>query len=134
MATAAWARGIEAARADEGFWALWTASTRCIKIAQQGPDGDRPFEPAGDAGEGALDDAIGAVGPGVEAARRRRDLAAALAAAAPLATAVDRFFEDVLVNAPDPAVRERRYALVRKAAGALGKVADFSKVTQGGTR
>jgi glycyl-tRNA synthetase beta chain len=134
VATAAWARGIEAARADEAFWELWTASTRCIKIAQQGPDGDRPFVPAGDEGEDALAGAIEAIEPGVEAARRRRDLAAALEAAAPLAAAVDRFFEDVLVNAPDPAVRERRYALVRRAAGALSQVADFSKVTQGGTR
>ena len=53
----------------------------------------------------------------------------------PLAEAVDRFFVDVLVNAEDPGVRARRYALVRDAAGVLSRVADFERVTDvGGAR
>jgi len=48
---------------------------------------------------------------------------------------VDRFFVDVLVNAEDPSVRARRYALVGEAARTLLRVADFPKVTeQGGDR
>ena len=51
------------------------------------------------------------------------------------AGAVDRFFVDVLVNADDPGVRARRYALVREAAGVLSRVADFERVTDvGGAR
>jgi glycyl-tRNA synthetase beta subunit len=36
------------------------------------------------------------------------------------------------VNAEDPAVRARRYALVREAAGLLEGVADFERVSDGG--
>jgi glycyl-tRNA synthetase beta chain len=76
-----------------------------------------------------LDAARTSAGVAVAAARHERDLAAALAAAQPLAAAVDRFFTDVLVNADDPAVRARRYALVRATAEVFGGVADFTKVT-----
>jgi glycyl-tRNA synthetase beta subunit len=41
---------------------------------------------------------------------------------------------DVLVNAEDPGVRARRYALVRGTAGVLARVADFERITEGGAR
>ena len=45
---------------------------------------------------------------------------------------MDRFFTDVLVNADDPAMRARRYALVREAADLLAGVADFERIADGG--
>ena len=44
------------------------------------------------------------------------------------------FFDAVLVNAHDPSDKARRYALIRTAAATLLGVADFTRITQGGTR
>jgi glycyl-tRNA synthetase beta chain len=129
---AAWARAIEGARDGDAFGAAWTAATRLARIARKGPGDEVVPAPGDDPGEAALREAVEAARPAVEAARQARDFDAALAAAAGLAPAVDRFFTDVLVNADDPGVRARRYALVREAAAVLGRVADFERVTDGG--
>ena len=129
VATIEWARALERARDDAGFWAAWTASTRLVRLGARTEDHGALFVSAGEPGEDALDAARTSAGVAVAAARHERDLAAALAAAQPLAAAVDRFFTDVLVNADDPAVRARRYALVRATAEVFGGVADFTKVT-----
>ncbi|HEX2504003.1 MAG TPA: glycine--tRNA ligase subunit beta [Miltoncostaeaceae bacterium] len=129
---AAWARALEAARDGEAFGQAWTAATRLTRIARKAPADAVPPAPGDDPGEAALREAVEAARPAIESARAARDPAAALAAAAGLAPAVDRFFTDVLVNADDPGVRARRYALVREAAELLGRVADFERVTEGG--
>jgi glycyl-tRNA synthetase beta chain len=49
----------------------------------------------------------------------------ALATAKPV---VDRFFDDVLVMADDPAVRANRLALLRGVAQTMNRVADISKL------
>ncbi len=135
VATMQWARDLDAARAEGAFWEVWTASTRLVRIAGRDEDPTAPFSSAGDAGEDALAAARDRAAAGIAAARTARDVSAAIAAARPLAAAVDRFFTDVLVNAEDPAVRARRYALVRETAEVLEGVADFTKVTdQGGQR
>jgi glycyl-tRNA synthetase beta chain len=136
VATHRWARALQEAAGTPAFQAVWTACTRLVRIAARaGADGDAAYASAGDAGEDALAAAVAEAGGAIEDARARRDLSAALAAAAPLAAAVDRFFTDVLVNAEDEAVRARRYALVGLAARTLLRVADFPKVTdQGGQR
>ena len=86
-----------------------------------------------DSAEAALAGATGAAAPGIESARRDRDLAAALSAGAPLAEAIDRFLTDVLVNADDPEVRARRLGLVRSAGDTLAAIADFGALTDGGS-
>jgi glycyl-tRNA synthetase beta chain len=129
---AAWARQVEAARGTPEWAASWTAATRLARIARKGPAEDAPVTPGDDPGEAALRDAVAAARPGMDAALEARDLPAALRAAGPLAAAVDRFFTDVLVNAEDPGVRARRYGLVREAAAALSRIADFEQVTEGG--
>lgn len=133
-ATAAWAAAIQRARDDAAFWATWEACNRCVRIAAKGPESDGGWTPAGDDGEQALADAVAAAGPRIDASRATGDFDAALAAGAEVAPAVDRFFTDVLVNAEDPVDRARRYALVRETAGVLGRIADFTAITQGGTR
>jgi glycyl-tRNA synthetase beta chain len=131
-AAAEWARAIQRERDGEAFRAAWTASTRLGRIARKGPGDEVAPAPGDDPGEAALREAVEAARGPIAAARDARDLPAALAAAGPLAAAVDRFFVDVLVNADDPGVRARRYALVREAADALLQVADFDQVTDGG--
>ena len=128
VAVASWARAVEEHRDGEHFRAAWTAATRLQRLARKGSGVDAAPSPGDDPGEAALRAAVEAAAPGVEAGRAARDLGAALAAAVPLADAVDRFFVDVLVNAEDPGVRARRYALIGDAAAALGRVADFERI------
>jgi glycyl-tRNA synthetase beta chain len=60
--------------------------------------------------------------------RERRNYPETLRAVASLKPAVDRFFDDVLVMAEDPAVRENRLALVRRVGALFADVADFRKI------
>jgi glycyl-tRNA synthetase beta chain len=57
-----------------------------------------------------------------------QDFAGAMKALATLRAPVDAFFEAVLVNADDPAVRANRLALLARIRAATGQVADFSKI------
>ncbi len=57
-----------------------------------------------------------------------QDFAAAMQALSTLRAPVDAFFEAVLVNADDPAVRANRLALLARIRAATGQVADFSKI------
>lgn len=135
VATVAWARGLEAARADDSFWAIWTASTRLERLVAKSDGAHDPFVSVGDSGEDSLNTARQAAESAIAAGRDAQDIAHALGALGPLAAAVDQFFTDVLVNDDDPMVRARRYALVEASARAFRQVADFTKITdQGGTR
>ena len=134
-ATARWARAIQAARGADAFWAAWEACNRCIRVTARSATSDGSgWMPTGDAGEQALADAVARTRPTIDAARAAGDFAAALTAGASLAPAVDTFFVDVMVNAEDPVDRARRHALVRETAGVLGRIADFTVITQGGSR
>ncbi len=126
--TARWARSIETARATDGFWRCWTAATRTAKLAARGPDD--PGGPAVEDAELALAGALVPAADGIAAARVAGSLPEALAAADPLATAVDVFLTEVLVNAEDPEARARRFRLVREAAATLSRIADFAQVSE----
>lgn len=58
----------------------------------------------------------------------REDFAAAMASLARLRAPVDAFFEKILVNAPDPALRANRLRLLNQIREACHAVADFSKI------
>jgi len=58
----------------------------------------------------------------------RQDFSAAMQALAALRRPVDAFFEAVLVNDEDAAVRANRLALLSRIRGATGQMADFSKI------
>lgn len=58
----------------------------------------------------------------------REDFEGAMRKLATLRGPVDAFFEDVVVNDPDPVVRERRLRLLAGVREAMHKVADFSKI------
>ena len=58
----------------------------------------------------------------------REDFAGAMAALARLRPFVDVFFDEVTVNADDPALRANRLRLLSGIRSALGAVADFSKI------
>ena len=56
------------------------------------------------------------------------DFAGALLSLATAKPVVDRFFDDVLVMADEPAIRENRLALLREVAQTMNRVADISKL------
>ncbi|MBB1608007.1 MULTISPECIES: glycine--tRNA ligase subunit beta [unclassified Pseudomonas] len=79
-----------------------------------------------EAAEKALGSAVAAAEGEVAPLARARDYRTALARLAALRAPVDAFFEEVLVNADDSAVRANRYALLAKLRGLFLGVADIS--------
>jgi glycyl-tRNA synthetase beta chain len=76
--------------------------------------------------EKALHEALAAAVPDVERALAKRDYAAALARLAKLRPAVDAFFDGVMVNADDAALRSNRLALLAQMRGLFTRIADLS--------
>jgi glycyl-tRNA synthetase beta chain len=60
--------------------------------------------------------------------RRGDDYIQALTAISTLRPAVDAFFDKVLVNAPDAAVRANRLALLGRLNHEVSSIADFSEI------
>lgn len=78
--------------------------------------------------ERLLHDRFRVVGAEAEAALGREDFAAAMRALAGLRRPVDDFFDKVTVNCDDARLRENRLRLLSGIRGALGRVADFSRI------
>ncbi len=78
--------------------------------------------------EKALYAAIRTASAAAAQAVKAEDFRSAMAALAVLRAPVDRFFEDVLVNDEDAAIRANRLALLKAIRAATGTVADFSKI------
>jgi glycyl-tRNA synthetase beta chain len=57
-----------------------------------------------------------------------REYRSALESFAALAPELETFFQDVMVNVEDPAVRGNRMSLLRKVGGAVMKIADVTKI------
>ncbi|MBS1129412.1 MAG: glycyl-tRNA synthetase beta chain [Proteobacteria bacterium] len=82
-----------------------------------------------EAAEIALHDALVEVVPQADAAFVTGDYSESLQALAALRAPVDAFFDDVMVNAEDPALRANRLGLLAKLHVAMNQVADISKLS-----
>ena len=80
--------------------------------------------------ERALAAALEAVAPRASAAFDRGDYTASLRALAALKAPVDAFFDGVMVNAEDPALRANRLGLLASLHQAMNRVADLSRLAQ----
>ncbi|WP_435417637.1 glycine--tRNA ligase subunit beta [Parerythrobacter aurantius] len=78
--------------------------------------------------EKALIDALDAAEPRAAAAIAAEDFAAAMSALASLRAPIDRFFEDVIVNAEEETKRTARLGLLARFRDAVHRVADFSRI------
>ncbi len=78
--------------------------------------------------EAALHQAIVQVVPLADAAFERGDYTASLQALAGLKAPVDAFFDAVMVNADDPALRANRLGLLASLHAAMNRVADLSRL------
>jgi glycyl-tRNA synthetase beta chain len=93
------------------------------------PEGDPAVLPGSPPEEVGLLNALGVARREVKAALRVEDFAAAMRALAALRGPVDEFFNNVLINAPDPEARDNRLRLLSRMRGAMGEVADFSVIS-----
>jgi glycyl-tRNA synthetase beta chain len=78
--------------------------------------------------EAALFESLAAVAPRADDAFDAGDLAGALQALAALKAPVDAFFETVMVNVDDAALRANRLALLARLHSAMNRVADLSRL------
>ncbi len=76
----------------------------------------------------ALSQALARIRPAADAAFEAGDYTASLQALAALKTPVDTFFDDVMVNADDPALKANRLALLRQLHQTMNQVADLAKL------
>jgi glycyl-tRNA synthetase beta chain len=105
-----------------------------ILKAEEKKDGEGAF--AGEAGpallsepsEKALHAALMTALPAATRAAEAEDFAGAMRALAALRQPVDAFFEAVMVNAPEPAIRTNRLRLLASLRSATLAVADFGKI------
>ena len=124
------------ARALLGFLArpeaisLAAANKRIANILRKSPAESTAVDPARLAApaEAALHAALEALRPLVDAALAARDYVQALDQLATLRPAVDAFFDQVLVNDPDPGLRANRLALLATLRALFGRVADLSRL------
>ena len=87
-------------------------------------DTARLVEPA----EAALAAALAGIAPSADAAFERGDYTGSLQQLAALKTTVDAFFDLVMVNAEDEALRRNRLALLARLHAAMNRVADLSRL------
>ena len=98
-----------------------------LKKAERVPDGFDParlFEPA----EKELSRAYAQVRPEAEKLFADGDYTGMLKSLVPLKLPVDRFFDDVMVNVDDVAVRNNRLALLASLRATMNRVADLSRL------
>ncbi len=80
--------------------------------------------------EKALYRALCDVEPQVQAAYEQEKYTEVLTMLAPMREPVDRFFEDVMVNVDDPALRANRLALLARLHRTMNKVAELSRLAK----
>ena len=115
---------------------LLAGTTRALNIlaAEEKKDGEGAFDGApdrslmSDLAERELANVLKAVTGHVDAHIAKEEYQAAFAALAELRPAVDAFFDGVMVNADDAAVRINRLRLMSSLRATTRKLADFSKI------
>jgi glycyl-tRNA synthetase beta chain len=111
--------------------ALAAANKRVVNILRKSPASPAAgIDPAllQEPAEMQLADALRVVGPESERAYFEGDYTSSLRVLAALKVPVDAFFDAVMVNADDPAVRGNRLALLEQLRKAMNRVADLSKL------
>jgi glycyl-tRNA synthetase beta chain len=109
--------------------ALAAANKRVSNILQKSPvKAGAAVDPAKltEAAERALADSLKAVQSRVDPVLKKNDFTPALAAMAELQPVVDAFFDKVMVNVDDSAVRDNRLALLQELRALFLRVADIS--------
>ena len=129
-------RRLEAVRAFAALpeaAALAAANKRIANILKKSTEPVQPkADPAlfSEAAESALWTDVGTVRRSADVLFEAGDYTSSLKALASLRAPVDRFFDDVMVNADDPKVRANRLGLLATLHGVMNRVADLSRLSQ----
>ncbi len=83
-----------------------------------------------DPAEKALANTIASLKPKAESQMQQGDFVGALSTLALARDQVDQFFNDVMVMADDPALRQNRLSLLKQLHGLMNQVADISRLAQ----
>jgi glycyl-tRNA synthetase beta chain len=129
------AQALTQVRGSDDLLAISTAFKRIKNILRQAEakqDGDsiaREYllEPA----EQRLYAEAARVAPEVEALRARQEYGEALERVATLRPAIDSFFDQVMVMAPEAHLRKNRLALIASVLNDFSRIADFSEIVAG---
>jgi glycyl-tRNA synthetase beta chain len=127
-ALAARARAVHDARSRSEFLAVALAAKRIANILKGVAPGEVEAQALAQEAERDLHAAGERFRGRVDAALASGDFAAGLAAVEALAAPLDRFFVDILVMDPDPAIRRNRLALLDGLRRDIGRLADLSAV------
>ena len=128
-------RRLEAVRAFAALpeaAALAAANKRIANILKKSADPvEAKADPAlfSEPAERALWTDVGTVRRAADVLFEAGDYTSSLKALAALRTPVDKFFDDVMVNAEDPKVRANRLGLLATLHGVMNRVADLSRLT-----
>jgi glycyl-tRNA synthetase beta chain len=128
-------RRLEAVRAFAALpeaAALAAANKRIANILKKSTDPvEAKADPAlfSEAAESALWTDVGAVRRAADVLFEAGDYTSSLKALASLRAPVDKFFDDVMVNAEDPKVRANRLGLLATLHGVMNRVADLSRLS-----
>jgi glycyl-tRNA synthetase beta chain len=97
-------------------------------------DGARSFDAARfeDSAETSLLEAVAKGLDRIEAAEKRGEMGGVLKTLSELADPIDHYFDRVLVNASDPAVREARLGFLAEIYRLFGRYADFQAIVEQG--
>ncbi|HWW57666.1 MAG TPA: glycine--tRNA ligase subunit beta [Sphingopyxis sp.] len=122
-------KALQAFMATEDGTNLLAGYKRAANILKQAGEvsGTTAAKPSTDA-DAALLAALDAAEPAASAAVAEERFTDAMAALASLRAPIDAFFDGVMVNDPDEAVRAYRLGLLARFTGAVHGVADFSKI------
>ncbi|HVP68908.1 MAG TPA: glycine--tRNA ligase subunit beta [Anaeromyxobacteraceae bacterium] len=124
-------RALSEAKARPDFVPLAVTFKRVANIREKaGEGGGAKVDPAlcRESAESQLAGELERVAGEAADARRTRDFGAVLRAVASLKPSVDRFFDEVLVMAEDPALRRNRLALMKGVSDLFADLADFRKI------
>jgi glycyl-tRNA synthetase beta chain len=142
-----WSGALEGFRGRTDFQALATGFKRCRNILKgsvlpaaeragcfdrwlgggRGAGGE-DFSGLPEPAEVELRRQAAAAAPGLQAAAAAGKLGEVFSLLSALGPAIDRYFDEVMVNAPDPALRDLRHAFVREIHGLFARYADFGEV------
>jgi glycyl-tRNA synthetase beta chain len=128
---AVWTRidAVKAFRAMPEAESLASANKRIRNILRKSGSGERVApELLAQSEERRLHDSMQELRPRVEGHMQRHDYTAALKALSGIRDDVDAFFDKVLVNAEDDAIRMNRLALLTQLGELMNRVADISKL------
>ncbi|MEO0591482.1 MAG: glycine--tRNA ligase subunit beta, partial [Pseudomonadota bacterium] len=115
---------------DDGanLLAGYKRAANILKKEEWSDDVEKPLSYAPEDAEKELSDALALADPKATDCVKYERFEDAMAALAGLRSAVDRFFDNVVVNAPEEDKRAARLALLARFRNAVHRVADFSRI------